>query len=240
MNNTIKFIALIVVLGLLIYAVYYFGQSKPAVVEKEPVQQGRVASSSMSFFVTSVNLGRGGDLGGLAGADAYCQTLAQSAGVGNKTWHAYLSTVATRTATTTISKVNARDRIGTGPWYNFDGILIAANVANLHNENNITKQTALTEKGEIVPGRGDTVNTHDIMTGSTLGGFALATSTDTTCSNWTSSNTGSAYLGHSDRVGTNETAAMKSWNASHASRGCSLEGLKTTGGAGLFYCFATN
>ncbi len=110
----------------------------------------------------------------------------------------------------------------------------------MHNENNLTKQTALTEKGNIVSGRGDTVNMHDIMTGSTLGGFALATSTDTTCANWTSSATGSAYLGHSDRVGVNETAAMKSWNASHASRGCSIDSLKTTGGAGLFYCFATN
>ncbi len=194
------------------------------------------SQKAMSFFITSANPGKGADLGGLAGADTYCTTLAESVGVKGKTWRAYLST----TATSGSSAVNARDRIGEGPWYNAKGELIAANLAELHSENFLNKNTSLNEKGEIVSGRGDTVNMHDILTGSSADGMASSTdvSTDTTCKNWTSSTEGSAIVGHHDRVGINESAPMKSWNSSHGSRGCSIENLKSTGGGGLFYCFA--
>jgi hypothetical protein len=192
------------------------------------------AQSTMSFFVTSANPGKGADFGGLAGADAFCQRLASGAGAGGKTWHAYLST-------TGAGAVNARDRIGRGPWVNAKGQTIAANVDELHGTNNLNKQTALTEKGEPVMGRGDAVNMHDVLTGSTPDGRATADGTaDTTCGNWTKSGDGSAIVGHHDRTGLDESAPAKSWNSSHPSRGCSLEALKGTGGDGRLYCFATN
>jgi hypothetical protein len=197
---------------------------------------GAQSPAEMTFFVTSVGLGKGGDLGGLAGADAHCQALASAVGAGGRTWRAYLSTQGEKA-------VNARDRIGTGPWTNARGVVIAKSVDDLHSPGNaLTKQTALTEKGDIVKGRGDQPNTHDILTGSTADGRAIAGDADMTCHNWTSSGAGAAMLGHSDRTGLDDSAAAKSWNASHASRGpgggCSQDDLKSTGGAGLLYCFA--
>ena len=189
----------------------------------------------MSFFVTGVGSGKGADLGGLAGADRMCQAQAQAVGAGGKTWHAYLSTQAAGGA----AAVNARDRIGPGPWKNAKGVTVAKSVAELHGANNLTKQTALTEKGAMVNGRGDNPNTHDILTGSQPDGTAYAAGEDRTCGNWTKSGAeGSAMLGHSDRTGLDESAPAKSWNSSHPSRGCSQDGLKSTGGAGLLYCFA--
>ena len=186
----------------------------------------------MGFFVTSANPGKGADLGGLAGADKYCQTLAIAAGAGKSTWHAYLSTSG-------IKPVNARDRIGKGPWYNAKGELIAKNVDDLHTSPNMTKQTILTEKGAMVNGRGDTPNMHDILTGSDSQGRAqIGGTSDTTCSNWTSGDAGSAMVGHSDRQGLRDDVAAKSWNATHPSRGCSMPALRSSGGAGMFYCFA--
>lgn len=191
-------------------------------------------SRSPSFFVTSQNAGRGADFGGLAGADAYCQTLASSAGYGGRTWRAYLST-------TGANAVDARDRIGRGPWFNVKGEQIAANVDELHGNNQLTKATALTERGAMVMGRGDAVNLHDVLTGSTPEGRAtLGGSADTTCGNWTRGGEGSAIVGHHDRQGLQDDAPSRSWNSSHATRGCSLEALKTTGGGGLLYCFAAN
>lgn len=193
------------------------------------------ADAKTSFFVTSAGPGKGGDLGGLAGADKHCQTLAEAAGAGKRTWRAYLSTSATGNA----PAINARDRIGKGPWYNVKGELIARNVDELHRENNLTKQTALTEKGEIVNGRGDTPNQHDILTGSDTMGMAFPAGLDTTCSNWTSSAAGgSAQVGHHDRTGLDEKQPAKSWNHSHPSRGCSMDALRSSGGNGRFYCFA--
>jgi hypothetical protein len=192
------------------------------------------APESMRFFVTSVGSGRGGDLGGLAGADAHCQSLAAAVGAGSRTWHAYLSTQATEGA------VNARDRIGHGPWYNAKATLIARDLDELHGMNTLTKQTALTEKGAVVNGRGDTPNMHDILTGSQSDGKAFPPGTDMTCKNWTSSTAGTAMLGHSDRTGIGNDPRAQSWNSSHLSRDCSQDGLKSTGGVGLFYCFATN
>jgi hypothetical protein len=189
--------------------------------------------NKMSFFVTSANPGRGADFGGLAGADRYCQTLASSAGAGGKTWHAYLST-------TGAGGVNARDRIGRGPWVNAKGEVVASSVDELHGTNRLTKQTALTERGEMVMGRGDAVNMHDVLTGSTPDGRAPAGSADATCGNWTKSGEGSAIVGHHDRTGLDEQPPAKSWNSSHPSRGCSLESLKATGGDGRLYCFAAN
>lgn len=194
----------------------------------------KTANKNMSFFLTSVNPGRGGDLGGLAGADNYCKDLAKKAGVGDKNWVAYLSTGGA-------DIVNAKDRIGTGPWYNFKGELIANNVSDLHSsstQNNLNKSTALNELGQVVNGRGDTPNEHDILTGSDDFGNYFATTTDSTCNNWTSGEQGSAMVGHHDRIGRDDSAPMKSWVASHLTRGCSLENFKTTGGNGLFYCFA--
>ena len=192
---------------------------------------------NMSFFVTSVGPGKGGDLGGLDGADRQCQSLAQAVGAGNKTWHAYLSTQGP-------NAVNARDRIGTGPWQNAKGVVIAKDVAELHGNNNLTKQTALTEKGDIVNGRGDTPNMHDALTGSQPDGTAFPAGEDRTCGNWTKSGAGAAMLGHIDRQGLQDDAASRSWNSSHLSRGpgggCSQDDLKSTGGNGLFYCFAAN
>jgi hypothetical protein len=195
--------------------------------------------TGMTFFVTSVGSGKGADLGGLTGADRHCQSLAK-AGAGNRTWHAYLSASASGGA----AAVNARDRIGSGPWQNAKGVVIARNVDELHGKNNLTKQTALTEKSGIVNGRGDTPNTHDALTGSQPDGRAFAGDQDMTCRNWTSSGEGAATLGHIDREGLRDDDASRSWNSSHPSRGtgggCSQDALKSTGGAGLFYCFAIN
>jgi hypothetical protein len=197
-------------------------------------------AANMTFFITSKPIGNGGNLGGLAGADNWCQTLAQEAGAGAKTWHAYLSTQAADGK----PAVNARDRIGKGPWTNAKGIVVAKDVAELHDANNLTKQTALNEKGEVINGRGDTPNRHDILTGSQADGTAFAGSDDRTCKNWTSSTQGAAMVGHSDRTGLNDQPPAKSWNSSHPSRGpdggCSQNDLKSTGGDGLLYCFAAN
>ena len=185
-------------------------------------------NNAMSFFVTSQGSGKGADLGGLAGADAHCDSLAKAAGATGTTWHAYLSTADT----------DARDRIGKGPWFNAKGDKIADDVASLHSDaNNLTKQTALDEKGEVINGRGDTPNRHDILTGSRPDGTKIA---DQTCGDWTlSGGEGAAMMGHSDRTGLDDSAAAKSWNSSHASRGgCSQKALQGTGGDGLFYCFA--
>jgi hypothetical protein len=193
----------------------------------------------MSFFVTSVGSGKGADLGGLTGADQHCQNLAQAVGAGNRTWRAYLSTASTATT----PGVNAIDRIGRGPWQNAKGVVIATDIENLHGtNNNITKQTNLTEKGAVVNGRGDTPNTHDILTGSQHNGLAFPAGTDMTCGNYTKSGAdGSIQMGHSDRQGLTDDYYARSWNSSHASRGgCSQPALVSTGGAGLFYCFATN
>ena len=195
------------------------------------------SSSSMTFFLTSVGSGKGADLGGLAGADKHCQDLAQAAGAGGHTWHAYLSA----SAAGGTAAVNARDRIGAGPWRNANGVVVAQSVADLHGAtNNLNKQTALTEKGGIIPGRGDSVNQHDILTGSSADGNLATGDSDMTCANWTSSSTGAAMVGHHDRMGLRDDAPSKSWNASHPSRGCSQENLRGSGGAGLFYCFAVN
>jgi hypothetical protein len=189
----------------------------------------------MTFFVTSANPGKGADLGGLAGADAHCQALATAVGAGHRTWRAYLSTISGGQP-----QVNARDRIGSGPWQNVKGDVIATGVDNLHTDNKISKQTALTEKGEVVPSGGDPVNKHDILTGSQPDGRGIAGNVDSTCSNWTSSGDGAAMVGHSNRAGLDESVPAKSWNSSHQSRGCSMDALKSTGGAGFFYCFAVN
>jgi hypothetical protein len=191
-------------------------------------------TSDMSFFVTSVGLGDGADLGGLAGADKHCQTLAQAAGAGAKNWRAYLST---QPAGGTAA-VNARDRIGQGPWTNAKGVVIAKDLAELHGTNNLTKQTALTEQGKVVNGRGDEPNMHDILTGSQPDGTAFAAGEDKTCGNWTKNGDGLAMLGHADRTGLTDDPPAHSWNSSHPSRGCSQDGLKGSGGAGLLYCFA--
>jgi hypothetical protein len=196
--------------------------------------------TAMTFFITSVGSGKGADLGGLAGADQHCQTLAQAVGAGNRTWRAYLSTSAAGSQ----PAVNARDRIGRGPWQNAKGEVIARDIDELHGTNNLNKQTALNEKGEPVNGRGDTPNMHDILTGSQPDGRAFAGGDDRTCNNWTSSSEGAAMVGHHDRMGLRDDDASKSWNSSHPSRGtgggCSQEALRGTGGNGLFYCFAAN
>ena len=185
--------------------------------------------ASMSFFITSAGPGDGGNLGGLAGADAHCQTLAEAAGTGGKTWRAYLST----------SAVNARDRIGSGPWHNAKGELIAADLGALHSDaNGINKQTGLTEAGNPVNGRGDTPNMHDILTGSNADGTVAA---GMTCGDWTSNAAEEkGFVGHHDRIGLRDDAPSKSWNASHPSRGCGKDDLPKSGGNGLLYCFAAN
>jgi hypothetical protein len=200
----------------------------------------RAQSADTTFFVTSTGIGNGANLGGLAGADNYCQTLAQAAGAGGKTWRAYLSTQAADGK----PAVNARDRIGKGPWQNSKGVVIAKDIAELHATNNLTKQTALSEKGDVINGRGDTPNRHDVLTGSQADGTAFPAGEDRTCKNWTSSTQGAAMLGHSDRIGLRDDDASKSWNSSHPSRGseggCSQADLRSTGGDGLLYCFAAN
>jgi hypothetical protein len=199
-----------------------------------PVQ---AQQANMTFFVTSAGPGKGADLGGLPGADQHCQQLATSAGAGAQTWHAYLSTQGN-------GAVNARDRIGKGPWVNAKGATVAKDVAELHAANNLTKQTALSEKGEVTNGRGDTPNRHDILTGSQPDGTAFTGADDRTCKNYTSSTQGAVMVGHADRQGSRDDDASKSWNSSHPSRGpdggCSQADLRSTGGDGLFYCFAIN
>jgi hypothetical protein len=196
------------------------------------------ADNGMSFFITSVGGGQGADLGGLEGADRHCQQLAQSAGAGDRTWRAYLSTQAAGGQ----PAVKARDRIGPGPWRNAKATIIAGDVNELHGANNLTKETALTEKGDIVSGRGDSPNRHDILTGSQPDGTAFTVAEDRTCGNWTRSGAdGAAMVGHHDRRGLNEDPPAKSWNSSHLTRGgCSQEALRGTGGAGLLYCFAAD
>lgn len=197
----------------------------------------------MGFFITSVGSGKGADFGGLAGADAHCQKLAAAAGAGNRTWRAYLSVPGSfpnQSNPQGVASVNARDRIGQGPWYNAKGQLIARDLAHLHNGNLISKQTALDERGNVVKGRGDQPNEHDILTGSRADGTAFAPQTDTTCKAWTSSTDGSAIVGHHDRIGPLPENWAKSWNFSHQSAGCSQEALVRTGGSGRLYCFAAN
>ena len=195
------------------------------------------SKAPMTFFLTGENAGKGADFGGLAGADAYCNKLASAAGAGGKNWKAYLST-------TGAGAVNARDRIGRGPWHNAKGVMVATSVDDLHSANNkLSKANSVSEKGEVISGRGDAVNFHDILTGSGEDGrvdAAAAAKGDTTCGNWTLSGAGSAIVGHHDRVGLNDSAPMKSWNASHGTRGCDMASLKATGGGGLMYCFAAN
>lgn len=196
---------------------------------------------NMTFFVVSAGPGKGADLGGLEGADRVCQTLAQGAGAGSKTWRAYLSTQAAGGA----QAVNARDRIGTGPWQNFKGEVVAQNVDDLHSANNkLGMQGSLTERGTVIAGVGYTPNYHDVLTGSQPDGRAFAPGEDRTCGNWTSSTQGAAMVGHIDRKGLRDDDASKSWNSSHPSRGpgggCSQSDLRGTGGNGLFYCFAAN
>jgi len=218
MNKTTYIAAAV---GLLFAAFPAFGQEK--------------AQNPMSFFIVSAGPGNGADLGGLEGADAHCQKLAEAAGAGDRTWRAYLSTSAEDGNTA----VNARDRIGTGPWYNAKGEMVAQDVDDLHSDSNkLGKQTSLTEKGGVVNGRGDSPNQHDILTGSQADGTAFTDGEDHTCQNWTSSGEGSAQVGHHDRQGGGP--APTSWNSSHGSRGCSQENLQGTGGNGYFYCFATN
>jgi hypothetical protein len=194
----------------------------------------------IGFFVTSVNPGDGANLGGLAGADAHCQKLAAAAGAGNRTWRAYLSTGFIPPST---AAVHARDRIGKGPWFNAKGALIAKDVAELHNGNNVTKETALTEKGATVNGRTDRPVTHDILTGSRPDGTAYSSypnQPDMTCGEWTKNGAGSAMTGHHDRGGPTTDPWAVSWNSSHGTAGCGKDDLPKTGGAGLFYCFAAD
>jgi hypothetical protein len=189
--------------------------------------------TSLSFFITSLGSGNGADLGGLAGADAHCQALATAAGQGNKTWHAYLSAKPSNGQ----PAVNARDRIGSGPWYNAKGVRVAQNVADLHSDGNaLSKENSLTEKGEVNNGRGDTPNRHDMLTGSNLDGTLFTGEPDGTCGNWTSGGEGTARVGHHDRQGGGDNPT--SWNSAHSSGGCSQANLASIGGAGLFYCFA--
>ncbi len=195
-------------------------------------------SANMTFFITSDGPGKGGDLGGLAGADAHCAKLAAAAGSTGKTWRAYLSTQGA-------GAENAKDRIGKGPWQNAKGVVVAASVADLHSASNkLNKENSLSEKGAVINGRGDTPNRHDILTGSQSDGTAFAAGEDRTCGNWTSSTTGAAMVGHHDRIGLNDSAPMLSWNTSHPSRGagggCTQADFKSTGGDGLLYCFAAN
>jgi hypothetical protein len=190
--------------------------------------------NNMSFFVTSAGSGKGGDLGGLAGADAHCQALAQAAGSVGKTWHAYLSSTTTPDGKAT----NARDRIGNGPWQNAKGAVVAKDVNDLHGNPNINKETLLDEKGNRIKVRGDTPNMHDMLTGSTMEGRAFPPNVNLTCNNWSSSTFGSAMLGHGDREGIADTVYQHSPISSHMSRDCTQAGLVATGGNGLFYCFA--
>jgi hypothetical protein len=211
-----------------------FAQQAPGEVPKPP----------LGFFVTSVGVGKGADLGGLAGADGHCQKLASEAGAGNRTWHAYLSTQATADQ----PAVNARDRIGNGPWANANGAIVANDVAHLHGDtvelgqqgNNLHRLTALTEKGTPIKSSGETPNQHDIITGTKPDGRAYADAADHTCKNYTSGGEGTVRVGHSDRTNGGRTGGNVSWNSTHDSKGCSQENLVSTGGAGYFYCFAAD
>ena len=198
-----------------------------AIASYVPTAGTAAQASQMSYFLTSAGPGAGADLGGLAGADAHCQALAEAVAAGSRSWRAYLST----------DEVNARDRIGTGPWRNANGVVVAENVDQLHSDaNNLTKETSIDETGEVVSGRGDSPNRHDILTGSQEDGRVFTDGADHTCQNWTGSGEGSAQIGHHDRLGGGSNPT--SWNSSHGSRGCSQENLRGTGGDGLFYCFA--
>jgi hypothetical protein len=212
-----------------------FGIQAGAQAQDKKADKKAAAKGQMSFFVTSTGKGNGADLGGLEGADAHCSALAKAAGSKETNWKAYLST----TLPGGDAGVNARERIGKGPWYNAKGVMVAKNVNDLHSgKNNINKQTALDEKGNPIKGRGDTPNEHDILTGSDPMGLYSTAGGDTTCGNWTKSGDGSAIVGHHDLQGLKDTRHQKSWNSSHGSRGCSQDQLKASGGAGLFYCFA--
>ena len=226
MKHTIRW-SMLASAGLMFLGVVADVQAQPA-----PPQ-----SPNMTFFVTSAGPGKGADLGGLEGADRHCQTLAQAAGAGGKTWRAYLSTQGA-------DAVNARDRIGKGPWQNFKGEVVAQNVDDLHGDNSkLGTQGSLTERGTVVAGVGYTPNYHDVLTGTQMDGKAFPAGEDRTCRNWTSNTQGAAMVGHIDRKGLRDDAASKSWNSSHPSRGpdggCSQSDLKSTGGNGFFYCFAT-
>jgi hypothetical protein len=218
MHNGIKVLAGMVVLA---------GLAAPALAQQ----------NKMTFFVTSAGPGKGGDLGGLAGADRHCAALAKAAGATAKNWRAYLSTQPEGN----VKAVNARDRIGKGPWTNAKGQVVARNLDDLHwSTKNLTKASALDEKGNPIKGRGDQPNQHDILTGSQLDGTAFSAGADMTCKNWTSSGAGSAMVGHHDRTGLDDSAPSKSWNTSHNSRSCSQQDLIATGGNGYFYCFAAD
>lgn len=216
MKMNMILVAAIIIVIIIIGLFYVFNQS--------PINQPQ-NTNEMSFFITSSGPGDGASLDGFSGADAHCQALAEAVG-SSKTWRAYLST----------STTNARDRIGSGPWYNSNGVLIAQDIDVLHGENNLNKETGLNENGEIVNGRGDSPNRHDILTGSQLDGTTFPPGNDTTCQDWTSNGEGSAQVGHHDRDGGGDNPT--SWNSAHGSRGCSQENLRGTGGDGLFYCFA--
>ncbi len=200
-----------------------------------PVVHAQQPAQPLGFFITSAGPGNGANLGGLMGADRHCAMLAAQAGGPNRTWRAYLSTQ----ARPQVPAVHARNRIGTGPWYNAKGVMVAKSVDDLHSDkNNLTKETQLTEKGTMVNGRGDNPNMHDILTGSSPDGRAVEGTTDTTCNNWTSDAAGGALVGHHDRQGGGDNPT--SWNSAHSSKGCSQANLQGTGGNGLFYCFAAN
>ena len=212
-------------------------QTSPEESKQQPV------NGAMSFFVTSTGGGDGANYGGLEGADEHCQDLASDAGAGDKTWRAYLSTSGRydpENPENNAPSVNARERIGTGPWFNAKGELIARDVEHLHSNNNINKQTALSENGEVINGRGDNPNEHDILTGSRADGTAFSPHMNLTCKNWTNNEEGAAGVGHHDRSGPMPDNWATSWNFSHFSRGCSQDALKTSGGAGLLYCFAVD
>jgi hypothetical protein len=213
------------------------GAALLSLVTGSQAQQPPPQFPNMTFFITSTGGPSGANFGGLEGADKHCQTLAEKAGAGAKTWRAYLSTQAVGGATA----VNAKDRIGKGPWVNARGVQIAVSVEDLHGPNNkIAAETLVAENGRLIPSRLYTVNQHDILTGTQANGTAFGPEKDMTCGNWTKSGEGSAIVGHHDRMGLSEDPPAKSWNSSHASRGCSIESLKATGGDGRLYCFAAN
>lgn len=212
-------------------------QTSPQESKEQPM------TGPMSFFITSVGGWDGANFGGIEGADEHCQDLASDAGAGDKTWHAYLSTsgkLDTENPENNTPSIHARDRIGSGPWFNAKGVLIARDVEQLHSNNNINKETALSEKGEVIKGRGDKPNEHDILTGSRADGTAFSPITDSTCKNWTTSQEGAAAVGHHDLSAPVPDNWGKSWNFAHVSRGCSPDALKSSGGAGLLYCFAVD
>jgi len=215
----------------------------PATNSSSTAMADSAMTGPMSFFISSVGGPDGANYGGLTGADAHCQQLAEAAGAGGKTWHAYLSTSGKldfANPANNVPAVHARDRIGKGPWFNAKGVLIAKDVEQLHSHNNISKETALSEKGEMINGRAEKPNMHDILTGSRADGTAFAPFGDTTCGDWTKNGEGSAIVGHHDRNGPTSDNWSSSWNFAHPTAGCSPDGLKARGGAGLLYCFAVN